>query len=158
MKTLEQVRDPGAGLSFPCDRLTGEDALVLFAAAFLGRQDAFWIAEAGLLGTCVDLDQKKLREMEELYPAGWNFLYAEVFEFANATQGVWDVVSIDCPSGAFHRCARLLPLWCGLAERLVILGTSPTTRIDPPPGWELVDRRHRSTFKGGTEWAVLEPA
>jgi len=128
----------------------------LFAAAFLGRQDAFWIAEAGLHGTCVDLDGRKLREMRKLYPRDWSFVEAEVFEYVSVTDKFWDVVSVDCPSGAFARCADLLHAWCNLAERLVILGTSPSLKLDVPSGWDLVERRPRSTFAGGTEWAVLE--
>lgn len=156
---LEAIRSPGDGASYPSERLAGcRDALVLFAAMFLGRQDAFWIADAGLEATCVDVRRQPLIEMERIYPAGWLFVEADAYEFADQTRETWDVVSVDCPSGHFDRCADLLPTWCRLARRLVVLGAGEGQVLPAVHGWELVERRKRSYFAGGVYWAVLERA
>lgn len=154
---LEAVRDVGSGESYPrhlLDRCT--NALVLFAAGFHGRQDAFWVAEAGVTATCVDLDARRVKEMSRMYPANWEFIVAEVFEYAATCDQEFDLVSIDCPTGAFVRCADLVETWCDLARVAVVLGTGKDVQVTPPTGWKLTERRHRSNFKGGVEWAVLE--
>jgi hypothetical protein len=157
--TLEQVRKGAAPAIYPRQALVGcADALVLFAAAFHGQQDAVWIAEAGMTATCVDIDADKLSEMSDAYPTHWDFVTGDVFEFALRTEKWWDVVSIDCPSNLFARCAELVPLWCRIARRTVILGTDRRTSIDPPDGWTLGEKLHRSGNYGGVYWAVLEKA
>lgn len=159
--TLEQIRDVGSGESYPTKVLEGcESALVLFAAAFLGKQDAFWIAEAGLQADCVDIDEARLAQMADLYPGDWFFTVMDVFEFAEAAKEAgqqWDVVSIDCPTGLFSKCAEEVGLWCGLARHAVILGHGgASSRAPLPRGWRLTDWRKRSSFMGGVYWAVLE--
>jgi hypothetical protein len=158
--TLDQVRAGAAERLYPRDRLEGcATALVLFAAAFHGQQDAVWMAEAGLTATCVDVDAEKLGEMEQAYPDGWEYAYGDAFSFAaaSARRRSWDVVSLDCPSSLFDRCAELLPLWCHLARRAVILGTGTGTVVEPPAGWRFTERLRRSTFLGGVYWTVVEP-
>ncbi len=162
-ETLEEIRNDEAGFAYPRAILDGcESALVLFAAGFHGRQDAFWIANAGLTATCVDTDAGRLMEMRSVYPDGWEFFTDNAYEFvsviADTTDLKWDVVSVDCPSGAFDRCAELVGDWCRLATRAVILGTGKTTSVSAPVGWEITDRRKRSTYDGGVFWTVLEPA
>ena len=155
--TLEQVRAGGSPALYPRHVLPGCDtALVLFAAAFYGQQDAVWIAEAGLTATCVDLDHNKLEEMRDAYPDDWEFVAGDVFEYVSRTNDRWDVVSIDCPSNLFAHCAAFVPVWCILARKAVVLGTGREP-FTAPPGWQVTERLYRSSFKGGTYWAVLEP-
>jgi hypothetical protein len=156
--TLEQVRKGAAPALYPRDALVGcESALVLFAAAFHGQQDAVWMAEAGLRTTCVDIDQEKLREMMDAYPDSWAFVNADVFEFTLRTERRWDVVSIDCPSNLFDRCAELLPLWARIARKVVVLGAGKHTKTEPPDGWDQLESVHRSGNYGGTYWRVFTP-
>jgi hypothetical protein len=155
--TLEQVRKGASPALYPRHALVGcADALVLFAAAFHGQQDAVWMAEAGLRTTCVDIDQEKLREMMDAYPDSWSFVQADVFEFSIRTERRWDVVSIDCPSNLFERCADLMPLWCRIAKRVVVLGCDKRTACLAPEGWSRVGRLHRSHNYGGVYWMVFE--
>jgi hypothetical protein len=153
--TLERVRAGASPALYPRHALVGcADALVLFAAAFHGQQDAVWMAEAGLRTTCVDIDQEKLREMMDAYPADWEFVCEDVFEFVDTARR-WDVISIDCPSNLFDKCARLLPLWCALARKTVVLGSDRRyPRI--PEGWRIMERLHRSHNYGGVYWMVFE--
>jgi hypothetical protein len=157
--TLDDVRAGAAPNLYPRHALVGcTDALVLFAAAFHGQQDAVWMAEAGVVATCVDTDQVKLAEMKDAYPTDWAYETADAFEFAIAAANWrWDVVSLDPPSNLFGRCAKLLPIWCRLARRVVILGTGKDTVIDEPEGWKVSACVRRSNFLGGVYWTVLEP-
>lgn len=158
MVTLEQVRAQAAPDLYPRHVLVGcEDALVLFAAAWHGKQDAVWIAEAGLTATCVDLDVDRLTEMAEAYPPDWQFVDMDVFDYANRAERLWDVVSIDAPTNLFDRSAELLPLWCLLARKAVVVGCGKQTVFVTPTGWERTDVVHRSNFQGGVYWAVFQP-
>jgi hypothetical protein len=156
--SLDQVRAGAAPAIYPRHVLTDcETGLVLFAAAFHGQQDAVWMADAGITATCIDLDGGKLEEMRAVYPDGWQFVKADAFKYATNANRQWDVVSIDCPSNLFDRCAELLPFWCLLARRAVILGTGTGTVIEPPAGWRVSERLRRSNFQGGCFWTVVEP-
>lgn len=158
MVTLEQVRAQSAPELYPRHVLPGcSSALVLFAAAWHGKQDAVWIADAGLTATCVDVDDDRLNEMADAYPDDWEFVAADVFDYTARTPRQWDVVTIDCPTNLFDRCADLLPLWCLLARRAVILGCSVFTDVVPPAGWATSERLRRSDFRGGVDWAVMGP-
>lgn len=130
--------------------------MILFAAAFLGRQDAVWIAHGRMIGTCVDIDHAKLGEMVLAYPEGWEYVHGDAFEYATQTERQWDVVSIDCPTNHFDRCAGMMDVWCRLARRAVVLGCGPDTEIVAPDGWALTERRHRSNHLDGIYWAVIE--
>jgi hypothetical protein len=154
--TLEQIRQGAAEMLYPRHALVGcSDALVLFAAAFYGQQDAVWMAEAGLQATCVDIDDGKLREMMDAYPESWTYVNGDAFEFSLRTERTWDVVSIDCPSNMFDRCAELLPLWCRIARRVIVLGSGENTETYEPDGWEYADCVRRSSNYGGTYWRVF---
>lgn len=159
MTTLEDIRELEHGASYPGAAIRGSrTALVLFAAQWLGKQDAYWIAAEGLTGTCLDLQPDKLREMEQIYPDGWEFICADVFTFTETTTRVWDVVSIDCPTSDFQTCADLLDRWCSLARDAVILGSGWDTKVEAPDGWRVEDVRKRSDYCGGVFWTVLVPA
>lgn len=157
MTTLADVRAEGVRELFPTEKLVGmESALVLFAAAFLGRQDAVWVEEAGLVGTCVDNDQGALDRMQDLYPADWDFVTADAYQFARVTGGRWDVVTIDCPTGQFEKVAEWLGVWCSIANAVVILG-SQKDAPQQPDGWKLADLIRRSDYiPGGVWWSVYE--
>jgi hypothetical protein len=143
--------------SFPAHLLEGlETALVLFSSAFNGAQDAVWIMDAGLTATCVDIDQEALDRMQGLYPVDWEFVNADAFQFCEEGLGRWDIVTVDCPSGAFAKCSGLVGLWCNCARRYVILGTGIRTEVEPPDGWEIIEKRRRSSYDGGVYWTVLE--
>lgn len=158
MVTLEDVRAQSAPELYPRHVLVEcSSALVLFAAAWHGKQDAVWIADAGLTATCVDLDADRLDEMEAAYPDGWEFVALDVFDFAVLTENQWDVVSIDCPTNLFDRCSDFLPVWCLLARRAVVLGSGEFTVVLPPAGWEITEQLRRSSFNGGVYWTVIKP-
>ena len=161
-RTLADVRDPDGDPSYPIHLLTGcTDALILFAAGFHGRQDAWHIANHRLYGTCVDADGALLEEMRSVYPDGWEFYEQDVFAFtqrALQTERTWDIVSLDPFTNLFDRCADMLETWCVLARRAVILGSGTYTVVDAPDGWQVTDQRFRSDFHGGVYWRVLEPA
>lgn len=155
--TLTDIRAEGVRDLFPTEKLAGmESALVLFAAAFMGRQDAIWIEEAGMVATCVDNDAEALTRMEAIYPDTWDFFCADAYWYATTTGDRWDVVTVDCPTGYFEQAAEHIKDWCVLARHVVILGTDTDTPIEPPDGWQLVERRRRSDYAGGVYWAVLE--
>jgi hypothetical protein len=158
-RSFADVRDPEGDPSYPVALLEGcETALVLFAAAFWGRQDAAHIADAGLTATCVDLDRQKLDEMRRVYPDDWTFVDSDAFEYAKKRNVPFDIVSLDPFTNLMARCADELPLWCSLATRAVILGSGSETWLRAPDGWDITDTRHRSDFNGGIFWTVLEPA
>lgn len=159
-RTLDDVRDPDDARDlFPRDVLEGaEMALCLFSAAFWGRQDAYWMAEAGIKTTCVDLDGDKLREMMAVYPKDWAFRQMDAWELhPDKTPVRYDVVSLDPFTDLFQRVADSLPQWCALALQAVILGHGTDTVVVPPEGWQITERIHRSTFSGGVWWSVLQP-
>lgn len=158
MDALTLIRE--ADNTFPSHKLTGlSTALAGFCAGFLGRQDCIFLADAGMAATCVDLDAVKLVEMEHLYPANWRFVCDDIYDFAErlAVYGhVYDLVCLDPPTGQFDRVEELLPLWCGLADRLVVFGSWGQI-MDAPDGWQVTRHVWRSRFRGGVYWTVLEP-
>jgi hypothetical protein len=160
MVTLEEVREKAAPDTFPRHVLDGCDTgLVLFAAGFHGCQDAIWLAEAGVRATCVDVDHGKLGEMVLAYPEGWEYVHGDVFAYTSGAwerSQTWDVVTIDCPTGAFERCARLASRWCDLARQTVVLGSVRDPELRVPGGWSVTETVHRSDYKGGTYWTVLQ--
>lgn len=140
-KTLEYVAM--SARPYPTHLLTGcETGLVLFAAAFLGHNDAIHFAEAGLEGTCCDIDAERLEEMKRLYPDNWTFVAGDAWELAQEAADAdlqWDVVSVDTFTGeATDRSLSSLDLWCRLARRVVTATiTDEVSVIDVPGGWTL---------------------
>ncbi len=157
MVTLDEIRSPEATALYPSSVLEGcETALVLFAAGFYGRQDCVAIEEAGLRATCVDTDHEKLGAMTMAYPAGWEFVHGDAYEYARLTERTWDVVSLDPFTNQMQECATRLPLWCALARRAVVLGSDGRTSFIVPNGWTVAGEYPRSAFNGGTYWTVIE--
>jgi hypothetical protein len=155
--TLEDIGDE-EDVSYPRALLHyGDTAAVLFAGAFYGKQDAYWLARAGARAVCVDTDGEKLEAMKAIYPAGWQFVVADVFDWVRITRRRFDVVSLDPYTSDMDRCAELLPSWCRLARRLVIIGMKHDTDLDAPDGWSIEGIRHRSSYCGGVYWGVLRP-
>ncbi len=145
------------GNVFPVAVLDGcETALVLFAAAFGGAQDAAFVRDAGLQATCVDTNRAALERMQRHYPDDWVFVCEDAFVFPRLTQRTWDVVTADVFTTDFDRAAATVGMWCGLANRAVVLGTGRGVRVAAPDGWEVTGRVRRSNFNGGVFWAVLE--
>jgi hypothetical protein len=159
-ETLAEVRAGSSARVFPVDVLDGcSTALVLFAAAFNGRNDAVHVAGAGLHATCVDVDEDRLAEMEGIYPAAWEFRVRDAFAFARAwrTGGRrWDVVTVDCPTNLFDRCAAEVELWCAVASQAVVLGCARGQAVVAPEGWGAAGRVERSGYLGGVDWMVLK--
>jgi hypothetical protein len=116
-------------------------ALALFAAGFHGWNDAIHFARAGLRTTCVDTDERKLVEMEAIYPADWSFRVSDAWEFAehHVSEGImYDVVSVDPFLGdADERALDDFYLWPSLARRLVTITVpaSSTRHLNVPEGW-----------------------
>jgi len=155
--TLAEVRERADGV-YPADLLDGcSTALILFAAGFHGAQDGIFVADKGLDATCVDIRPQRLHEMAAMYPASWEFFVDDVFDFVEETDRTWDVVSVDCPTNLFERCADMVGVWCGLAERAVVLGTGEHTSVTAPAGWRITQVVRRSSFAGGVYWTVLQP-
>lgn len=155
--SFDDIEDLHSGSVYP--RLEGfQTALCLFCAEWHGRQDAYWIAKQGMTGTCVDLNAKHLREMQEVYPSGWEFIKADVYEWE--TDRTWDVVTLDPWTGQFERCADLLPRWCSLANHVVVLGHGNYRLTEPqaPDGWRQDVKIKRSDYKGGINWLVFRRA
>lgn len=143
---------------FPRDALRGaQTALCMFAAEWHGRQDAYWLAEAGLRVTCVDMNGQKLEEMRRVYPTGWEFIAGDAFEFSPAER--FDVVTLDPFTGdAMNRCHLLTPRWCSMANRAVIMGSTVAQRVtNVPAGWSVTDVVRRSNWGGGVFWSVVTP-
>lgn len=111
----------------------GGTALALFAAAFLGVNDAIHFARNDMTATCVDIDAERLDEMADLYPYDWDFVLGDAWEYAEEARydGIrWDVVSVDTYTGtATNRSLAELELWCALADKAVAV-TLPRNRID----------------------------
>lgn len=142
---------------YPAHLLDGcRTGLVLFAAAFLGHNDAIHMAEAGLTCMCVDVDADRVAEMRELYPASWSFLVADAWEWAATARDedlLWDVVSADTFTGsAMERSLRSLDLWCSLARKVVTATITPGAMYQVPGGWKAMHYQ-RAT---GVYWLVLE--
>ena len=160
-RQLEDVRDDPR--RFPVVALEGaRTALCVFAAQWHGRQDAYWLAEAGARTTCVDVNRTKLEEMQRVYPQGWKFETADAFAFVEMSwrNGLkWDVVTADPFTGdAMDRCHRNIALWCKLANNAVVMGSTIHQKIrTAPAGWEIKDTHYRGDFDGGVYWTVLKP-
>lgn len=156
-RTMADIRDDP--WRFPCEVLRGsETALCMFAAEWHGRQDAYWLAEAGLRTTCVDMNGRKLEEMRRVYPQGWEFVPGDVFEYEPAV--TFDVVTADPYTGeAMERAHALMPRWCAMANRVVIMGSTAAQPLRmAPDGWRITHVVRRADFGGGVFWTVFAHA
>lgn len=154
---LEVSREAKA---YPVHRLYADyEGLCLFAAAFLGENDAIHMARMGMRADCVDVNATALEQMREIYPSDWNFVHRDAWAFATEAfeeDHSWDVVSVDTFTGdATDRSLKTLDLWCAIARHMVTATiASHTARPDVPGGW--VDARYnRSTL---ADWLVLTRA
>lgn len=131
-----------------------DTGLVLFAAAFMGHNDAIHFARRDLETTCVDVDGAKLEEMRGLYPDSWTFVEADAWEFARRSRKKWDAVSADTFSGdAMQRSLSDLELWCSRARRVV----TATTTLDGAEEHLIPDGWRSSVYprSGRFAWLVL---
>lgn len=145
---------------YPSELLEGcETGLVLFAAAYLGHNDAIHFAEAELQTTCVDVDGERLAAMRALYPDDWTFLAEDAWTYAErrAVDGFqYDAVSVDTFTGeAEARSMKSLELWTSLARKVVTVTVTAehVTRhgIALPEGWGMSLRLRAP----GVYWLVL---
>lgn len=125
---------------YPADLLPeGGTALALFAAAFLGANDSIHFARKDMTVTCVDVDGKRLRRMEGLYPKDWTFLCEDAWSYAAGSaflEYTWDVVSADTFLGnATERSMESLNLWCSLARKMVTATIRNRQAYTVPEGW-----------------------
>lgn len=140
---------------YPADMLTeGSTGLCLFAAAFLGVNDAIHMARKDMRVTCVDTDESRLREMHDLYPEDWSFRVMDAWWYAwtYPSPGAYDVVSVDTFTGdATNRSLETLGLWCRLARRAVTVTVAHGQDYVTPKGWRssLFSRSPRA------DWLVL---
>jgi hypothetical protein len=144
---------------YPADLLPeGGTALALFAAAFLGHNDAIHFARKDLIATCVDIDVERLHEMETLYPSEWMFVDADAWNLADTARELelsWDVVSVDTFTGeATDRSLASLDLWCSLARQMVTATIVNGQEYDVPEGW----RAHLHPRSSEVSWLVLQRA
>lgn len=155
---LADLRAYGDGAFYPSHLIKrGDSALCCFAAAFIGKQDAVWLHQAGVnMATCLDSDADALDRMKTIYPSHWEFVCADVFDWTAATSRTWDVLSLDPPTNLFQITADHIERWCTLAREAVILGIGKDTELISPAGWHVVSVRKRSSFMGGTYWAALQ--
>lgn len=124
---------------YPSLRLpVGGTGLCLFAAAFLGAQDAIHMHRAGMELDLVDTDGDRLREMGDLYPLARRHVQ-DAWAFADDARGLgymWDVVSVDSWTGEIEsRVMGSLGLWCSLADRMVTVTHTRTAGYVIPDGW-----------------------
>lgn len=146
---------------YPAELLEGcESGLCLFAAAFLGHNDAIHFAEAGVPDvTLVDVDGERLREMNELYrDKRWTFAESDAFAFARFARQLgskWDAVSVDTFTGsALERSLGDLEQWTSIARRFVTVTATRDASYRLPRGW-----RSRIVWRSSAAyWLVLEPA
>jgi hypothetical protein len=143
---------------YPTDLLReGETGLCLFAAAFLGENDAVHMRDMGMTVDCVDTNGERLLEMRTMYPEHWLFHERDAWDFARKTDSRWDVVSVDpFTGGTGDRALADLALWCSLARRLVTI--TLTNRVShvafprTPDGWKWETIMPRSA---NASWLVL---
>jgi hypothetical protein len=124
---------------YPADMLPeGGTGLCLFAAAFLGHNDAIHFARAEMKATCVDVDEPRLREMCALYPDDWSFRLMDAWQYAETypVREAYDVVSVDTFTGdATDRSLQSLELWCSLATKAVTVTIAHGQDYTTPTGW-----------------------
>jgi len=144
--------------SYPAHLLReGDTGLCLFAAAFLGINDAVHMARMEMSVTCVDRDAFALGRMREAYGERWAWYVDDSWSFAEDARArgeTWDVVSVDTYTGdATDRSLETIGLWASLARRVVTM-TVPHHSLflrEPVPGWT-GSRYERSNI---ADWMVL---
>lgn len=116
----------------------GDECLAIFAAGFLGWNDAVHFARAGLTCGCVDTDEEKLLEMKDIYPDGWSFYAMDAWDFAERAayeERQWDVVTVDPFFDTMaERAAKSLPLWVSLTRRILTLTVKTSWNLSIPLG------------------------
>jgi hypothetical protein len=142
---------------YPTHVLEGcETGLVLFAAGFLGHNDAIHFAQAGIKAICVDIAEERLEEMRALYPDTWRFFIGDAWDVARDIQAEGhqvDIVSCDTWKGdLMRRSLESLPLWCSLAKRAMTATLTEGAPYAVPDGWR--DSLYERAY--GVYWLVLE--
>jgi hypothetical protein len=128
-------------------------ALFLFGAAFLGRNDATHARRAGVTATVVDTDGLNLRRMRRLYPADWKFVHEDAYEYASASAGGFDVVSVDPFTNQIERCVEWLHVFARLAVRALTLTIHLGQTLPTLDGWR--SARMGRGPRAKADWLVL---
>jgi hypothetical protein len=154
--TLEHVAQDAQ--MYPVELLEGRsNGLLLFAAAFLGVNDAIHFAIAGLDATLVDVDAARLEEMRALYRDDrWRWIVGDAWAFAREARDAgakWDVVSVDTFTGdAERRSLDDLEAWTSLARHAVTVTATRDAAYRVPRRWTArILPRSPSAY-----WLVLE--
>ena len=174
--SLDDVRASADPSTFPREVLDGATSVAsFFGAAFLGRNDAIHLADAGIADVVVvDLDAAKLGEMRAIYPAPWRWTVGDAYVVARdmGKRGEKaDVVIADAWQSDCERMLSELPLWCAIARRHVVVTVAKPwldahgLRPDSASltAWleargvaaSVVSLHHRADWSGGTWWLVL---
>lgn len=153
MTTIEQVKDPGKGESYPRHLLPGcRSACLLFGAGFYGANDGYWVYDAGVQDVvCVDRDEEKLAVMRKMYPLSWQFVCSDWLAFLEACDEQFDLLSVDCPLALVEACADSVPTLLAYAKKVMVL-TTRKSLVTEQPGWHLTIRPRTA----GICWAVYE--
>lgn len=141
---------------YPADMLTvGGTGLCLFAAGFLGTNDAIHMARKDMTVTCVDTNTVRMAEMEALYPPSWSFVVGDAWNFtsAAASRGTrWDEVSVDTWTGDLtDQSMDTLDLWCSVANHAVTATITKGRAARTPNGW----RSSRFPRSPIADWLVM---
>lgn len=125
---------------FPENELRGcKTALMLFCAAFMGRNDCIWVAQTDIVATCVDTDGEKLAAMGAIYPEAWTFTHGDAWQVATRLQKrgeTFDLVVCDTWTGdLLDRVLASLDLWTSLANRVVLTTYKRDLPYETPAGW-----------------------
>ncbi len=124
--TLADVLREADSASFPSAEIRGAtSAACFFAAAFHGRNDAVFLADAGVSDVlCVDVDALRLAQMREIYPADWRFVVGDAYTAAQdmrARGEKVDVVIADAWQSDADRALEALPVWIAIARKCVLV-------------------------------------
>lgn len=146
--------------SYPTHLLEGcETGLCLFAAAFLGQNDAAHFEEAGVFTTCVDTDEERLGQMAFYYRHNWAWMVGDAWSYAEQWRrggAQFDAVSVDPFRGdAMDKALATLDLWMSLARKFVTVGIPddyPSVAIKVGNEWRASIMPRSST----ASWLVLE--
>lgn len=149
-------------MSYPAIPRDASTGLLLFGAAFQGKNDGRFLLRAGLTCDVVDHSPDRLDEMAPHYPGTWRFHEADAFEYAEDAlhlDHTWDVVSVDPFSNEADEVYDKLEQWATLARMMAVVGAQSDTirRRGLPKGWVEVKRNaawswvvHHKKGVGGT--------
>lgn len=134
-----------------------ESGLAVFSAAFRGWNDVIHFARKGLRTTCVDSNADRLAEMAAIYPADWEFVTSDAWDFAEhaaSEDTTWDAITVDPFTDNIQRVLDTLDLFLSLSRKVATFTVKRTSVLPSLEGWEqsLVPRAR------DISWLVLHRA